>query len=1074
MTKKAINLQMKNDDLRINKINELLLKYIQKDFSETIPVTEKGDALDELSSGLNLLAKELQTYVSEKESAGRHSKNSNTTPDRNTGKKEAHELQFGDILNKTIEGVQVIGFDWRYLYLNDAVAVQSTFTKEALLGRTIMEMYPDIEKTTLYLLLKNCMQSRLPQYIVDEFSFRDKTTSWFEFNIEPVPQGILVLSTNITARRKAEEELKRSVQEYRSLIEQATDGIFISDQSGKYEIVNVSACKMLGYTKEELLHMNAVDILLPEDAKNNPPRYQELITGKTILSTRNLKRKDGTLVPVEINAKMLPNGKMLGMARDLTERKAAREKLEKSEKRFRALIEKNADMMTLLLPDGQQFYVSPSLTTILGFTLEEYQGRPVFDFIHQDDVPGLIKQMEEILDSPGKSFFRQQRFLHKDGSYRWCEGTLTNMVHDPDVGAFVSNFRDITERKKTEKALCISENRFRSIIEQFPYPVVIYSPDGTYVNANNAWESMWQEDREKVIGYNILKDPQLKASPHGSQLAKAFCGETVMSEPYLYDPALTGYAGRKRWIMMTLYPLKNQEDAIVEVILIQQDVTQNKEAEEKLVASEEQFRHTLETMLEGVQIHDFDWRYIYVNDALVKYSTYSREELLGHTLMEKYPGIEQTHLFKVMQRCMHERIKEHLETEFNFPNGTKAYFELSIQPVQKGIFVLSINITERKKAEESLRLAEANYREIFENATDAIYVHEMETGSVIQVNNKAAEISGYNKDELLTNHPQDFITDHPDYSLKKAIDYIRKAGEGTPQIFEWLGKNKDGSYNWFEVNLKKATIAGKERILAFFREINDRKKSEEKIQKLNEELEQKVISRTAQLESANKEMEAFSYSISHDLRSPLRAIIGYSRMLEEDWGNQLDDEAKRVIGIIQRNVSKMDSLIDNILEFSKLGKKELQRSQINTREHVRQVINEISTSFRHTSNISINYLFPMNADHTLLTQVWINLISNALKYSAKKEASEVEIGCLKEGEEIIYYVKDNGAGFDMQYAGKLFGVFQRLHNTQEFEGTGIGLSIVKRIIAKHGGRVWGEGKINEGATFYFSVPENNV
>lgn len=233
-----------------------------------------------------------------------------------------------------------------------------------------------------------------------------------------------------------------------------------------------------------------------------------------------------------------------------------------------------------------------------------------------------------------------------------------------------------------------------------------------------------------------------------------------------------------------------------------------------------------------------------------------------------------------------------------------------------------------------------------------------------------------------------------------------------------------------------------------------------------------LIQKNKELEYVNKELESFSYSVSHDLRAPLRALDGYSKILEEDYNKVLDDEGRRLLGNIRYNAKKMGSLVDDLLSFSRLGKNEVKKSQINMTGMVESVLNEINISIPHKASVKINALLPANADTILLQQVWVNLISNAIKYSRKKQNPYVEIGSAKSENETTYYIKDNGAGFSMDYADKLFGVFQRLHSEGEFEGTGIGLAIVQRIIVKHGGRVWAEAKINEGATFYFTLPDD--
>ncbi len=268
----------------------------------------------------------------------------------------------------------------------------------------------------------------------------------------------------------------------------------------------------------------------------------------------------------------------------------------------------------------------------------------------------------------------------------------------------------------------------------------------------------------------------------------------------------------------------------------------------------------------------------------------------------------------------------------------------------------------------------------------------------------------------------------------------------------------------------KAKVAVLLKIQLQKRELIEKNRSLEiadsQIKQLNSELKKNI----AQLELVNKELESFSYSISHDLQAPLRILNGHSTILLEDYGDSLDDEAKRLLGSLQRNTRKMNDLIKDLLKFSKSGRQEVEKSEIDTVNLVNTIILELETSTPPKATIILSPLLPVYADYSLVTQVWINLISNAIKYSAKNENPKIEIGSIQYENEIVHYVKDNGAGFDMKYANKLFGVFQRLHTATEFEGSGVGLAIVKRIISKHGGRVWAESKPNEGATFYFSLP----
>lgn len=251
-----------------------------------------------------------------------------------------------------------------------------------------------------------------------------------------------------------------------------------------------------------------------------------------------------------------------------------------------------------------------------------------------------------------------------------------------------------------------------------------------------------------------------------------------------------------------------------------------------------------------------------------------------------------------------------------------------------------------------------------------------------------------------------------------------------------------------------------------------RQAAEDELKRLNEELEHKVAERTTKLEAANKELETFSYSVSHDLRAPLRTISGFSQILMDDHAGKLDDEMKKHLNIIRNNTRRMDLLINALLDLSRIGRQRMKIAGVDMERLVKSMIaGTVESLSGRQISFDVKTLPPARGDLVLLRQVFENLISNAVKFTAPKDSASVEVGGWTEEKENVYYVKDNGAGFDMKYGEKLFGAFQRLHSLREFEGTGIGLSIVRRIIRRHGGRVWAEGRVNEGATFFFSLPE---
>jgi PAS domain S-box-containing protein len=381
-------------------------------------------------------------------------------------------------------------------------------------------------------------------------------------------------------------------------------------------------------------------------------------------------------------------------------------------------------------------------------------------------------------------------------------------------------------------------------------------------------------------------------------------------------------------------------------------------------------------------------------------------------------------------------------------------------------------LTRIEKQTEALSESEERVRAVLNSAMTAVVVMDV-AGEIIDWNSRAEKMFGWSREEALGRDLADTIIP---VNLREAhrtgLKHFLLTGQGSVfnQQLEIVALRRNGEEFPVELSISRLKSNDTTTFCGFITDITERRRAEEEIKLFNQKLEQMVLDRTQELQLVNKELESFSYSVSHDLRAPLRAIHGYMNIFAEEYSAKFDDEARRLTTIIMNNTQKMGRLIDDLLAFSQLGRKELIRTPTSMSQMVQGICEEQKRMDETRSiDFTIKQLPNALVDVVTIRQVWINLISNAVKYTRHKPQATIEIGAIEEDDHSIYYIKDNGAGFDMQYYNKLFGVFQRLHSQKEFEGTGVGLAIVQRVVVRHGGKVWAEAVPNEGATFFFSL-----
>jgi PAS domain S-box-containing protein len=406
--------------------------------------------------------------------------------------------------------------------------------------------------------------------------------------------------------------------------------------------------------------------------------------------------------------------------------------------------------------------------------------------------------------------------------------------------------------------------------------------------------------------------------------------------------------------------------------------------------------------------------------------------------------------------------------------GTPKWWDVIVMPIfgangqPERLLAVARDISEVKRTENDLLEANRFLDSLIENLPLIIAVKDAATLSLVRQNRAFEDLLGFSRDESIGKNARDLLSaEEADFihSMdRKALEEGRLVDIPEQQIHT----GRLGVRIFHTMKMPISDQNGKPQFLMSISvDITERKLAEQAIQELNSALEAKAV----QLQAINNELESFSYSVSHDLRAPLRAIDGFALMVDEDYGERLDAEGRRYLSVIRENSKRMGALIDDLLAFSRVGRLPVVTQEINVESLVHEVVEEALNGYdKAAPRIEIGPLPPARGDRGLLRQVWTNLISNAIKYSSKAEYPSIEVSGGQNASENLYSIRDNGVGFDMEYAEKLFGVFQRLHRADEFSGTGVGLAIVHRVVTRHGGRVWGDGKINGGAVFSFALP----
>ena len=965
---------------------------------------------------------------------------------------------------------------------------------------------------------------------------------WLEVHakLTLAPDGTIIGTSgtlsDITEQKQAQEALLTTNQTLQALIETSPLAIVTIDANGNVTLWNPAAERLFDWKSAEVVGC-PLPIFPPDQQEAFHALLQTQLQGGIYSGVEfRSQKKEGSLIDVSLWTALLQdvNGKIIGsigILADISESQRALDALRESETRYRLVAKASNDAIWDwdLLTNRVEW--NESIQKIFGYAETEvgFDASWWYENIHPEDRERVVCGIHAAIDSGRQIWSDEYRYRRADNSYALAidrgfvayddKGTPVRMI-----GAMM----DITERKQAE-ALIAGQKQVLEMIATGAALVDILNFLARFIEKQSG-ESFCSillvDEKENKLRHGAapsLPESYIQAIDgiaigpgFGCCSKAAYFGKPVIVSDIDSDRLWADFRdlalsqqmrscwstpicssnGKVLGIFVMYHPearRPNRDELYLTEIATQIAgiALERQQAEEALQQSEDQLRLIADALPVLIAYIDSEQCYRFNNQAYEQWFGKSQAEVIGQ------------HIRQILGESAYQAIQQYVEAALSgqevtyeiavpYEYGGKRWINATYRPhfgeqgEVKGFIALVSNITERKAAEEALRQSEERYRSLARATSQMVWTCNPQ-GEVITNQPDWRDYTDQSEEEILGWRWLDAI--HPDDRDRIAKQWSDAIQTRNVYDTEFRLRRADGIYRYF--NVRGVPVLSEDgdvrEWIGTCTDITEKVQAEEAIRQLNAELEQRVIIRTAQLEAANQELEAFCYSISHDLRSPLRAINGFSRILLEEYLEQLDPEARRYQQLVRDNAQQMGQLIDDLLTFSRLSRQPLRKQTVAIADLVRQVLADLWHEQQNRQiEIIIGNLPNGEGDPALLKQVVVNLLTNALKFTRGREVAQIEIGwshpSLTNDSErgtndflanVVYFVKDNGAGFDMRYAHKLFGVFQRLHRAEDYEGTGVGLAIVQRIIHRHGGRIWAESAVNQGTTFYFTLTGGN-
>jgi PAS domain S-box-containing protein len=882
------------------------------------------------------------------------------------------------------------------------------------------------------------------------------------------------------------------------LVKDLLDGFSLLSPEGVHLEVNDALCAMTGFSRDELLGAGPPHPYWPpEEYAAIEAAFAQTLSGKAETFALTFMRKDGERFPVLVTPSVMRDagGAMVSAfatVKDMTAQRRAEAALAESEQLFRLTFDQAPIGAALVGLDFRFRRVNARFAQLTGYSEDELLERGFPDITHPDDVAADVVEVKRLAAGAIDEYKREKRYVRKDGSTAWGDASVRPVSGaSGETMAFVALVNDITERRIAEQALRENEERLRTVLLAAREGIVLQAPDGRVLVWNEAAEQVFGVSESEIVGKSALgrdwgalheDGSPWPASEHPSM--KSF----ATGEPQVDVVMGVQRGGELRWINVNAEPIFHPGEAEPYAVVVSfADISARKRAQDDLRKSEARYRLLLENMNDAVYVHELKAEgpggLVDVNDRACEVLGYSREELLGMEI-GAIDVPEQVERLPAIMASLHQSGRAVFQTEHLTKDDRRVPVEVSVRvlDIEGRATVLSVarDISERVRAERDL----SEVRRLLDETQaisrlggweyDVAHARVHWTDEVYRIHGVDAEFD--------PNSVESDIEFYAPWSAPLIAEAFRQAVEaGTPYDLELEFDRADGRRIWVRTMGLPLVEDGKVvRVTGNIMDITERKQAAEEIHRLNVRLEERVISRTAQRDAFNRELESFAYSAAHDLRAPLRAIDGFSKILLEDAAERLTPPEMQHLERVRAAAQRMAQMIDDLMGLSKATRRPLLRRTVDVSATAREVAEELLAA-QPDRRVELVIAPGMTAvaDPALLRLILVQLLDNAWKFTGKHDQARIEVGAAQgdgsgggdSDEGAIYFVRDDGAGFDMRCAEHLFGAFQRFHAAGEFAGDGIGLATVQRLVNRHGGRVWAEAEVEKGATVYFTLPD---